>query len=509
MDNLILKSFIPEIFLSLAILIQLLCNTNLVVNFKYNFPLIEKELFFQIYFILLIVLALLSKIKIEAITANLLFINDLAGSQIKIIFICSSLLLLVVVWQSFSFQNLNFFEFFTLFFFSIFASLILVSCYDLMSAYLVLELQALCFYILAGIKRNSTFSTEAGLKYFIAGSFFSCILLFGISIFYAELGTTNFYLSNLLLSIPLDSNFENIQTMLVLSSFFIVITILFKLAVVPFHFWVPDVYDGSPLSSTIIFSVLPKIVIFTFLIRFLLINPFNIEYLEFLFYLTGSLSIIWGTINALKQKRLKKLFIFSSITQIGLLIIALATLSEDAIMSIYFFLIVYNITSVLSWGSLTSIYAFNKQIAFFKNNKKSSIFLSDLTNLFYTNKFWALAFAFILFSMAGLPPFIGFISKLYVFVSIVNANNISFIAFLMVIITFSTFYYIRILKIIFFEVRTNKTNNLIFQGNFNFATKDFYYTILCFCLFLLVMLFFFPTYLILIAKYITIGFFKI
>jgi NADH:ubiquinone oxidoreductase subunit 2 (subunit N) len=105
-----------------------------------------------------------------------------------------------------------------------------------MSAYLVLELQALCFYILAGIKRNSTFSTEAGLKYFIAGSFFSCILLFGISIFYAELGTTNFYLSNLLLSIPLDSNFENIQTMLILSSFFIVITILFKLAIVPFHF---------------------------------------------------------------------------------------------------------------------------------------------------------------------------------------------------------------------------------------------------------------------------------
>jgi NADH:ubiquinone oxidoreductase subunit 2 (subunit N) len=111
--------------------------------------------------------------------------------------------------------------------------------------------------------------------------------------------------------------------------------------------------------------------------------------------------------------------------------------------------------------------------------------------------------------MAGLPPYIGFISKLYVFVSIVNANNISFIAFLMVIITFSTFYYIRILKIIFFEVRTNKTNNLLFQGNFNFAKKDFYYTIMCFCLFFLVILFFFPTYLILISKYITFGFFKI
>jgi 1-acyl-sn-glycerol-3-phosphate acyltransferase len=97
MDNLILKSFIPEIFLSIAILIQLLCNTNLVVNFKYNFPLIEKELFFQIYFILIIVLALLLKIRIEGIASNLLFINDLAASQIKIIFVFSSLLLLVII----------------------------------------------------------------------------------------------------------------------------------------------------------------------------------------------------------------------------------------------------------------------------------------------------------------------------------------------------------------------------------------------------------------------------
>ena len=337
MDNLILKAFIPEMFLSFALLLQLLYNIKKVTAFKFNFPLIDREIFFQFYFILILVLTLLFNVKIEGIFSNFLFLNDSAASYIKIIFIFSALLILIFIWQSFFYQNLNFFEFFTLLFFSIFASLLLISCYDLFSTYLILELQALCFYILAGIKRNSTFSTEAALKYFITGSFFSCIFLFGVLLIYGEFGTTNFYYINLLTLLPYNATFETLNILTLCGTILILITFFFKLAIVPFHFWVPDVYDGAPLSSTISLAVLPKIVLFTVLIRFLLVNVNVFKNLEFLFYIGGIFSILWGTFCALKQKRVKKLFIYSSIAQLGFVLLALTTFSKDSIMSVFFF----------------------------------------------------------------------------------------------------------------------------------------------------------------------------
>jgi NADH-quinone oxidoreductase subunit N len=123
-----------------------------------------------------------------------------------------------------------------LLFFAIFASLLLISCYDLFSIYLLLELQALCFYIIAGIKRNSTFSTEAALKYFITGSFFSCIFLFGVLLFYGEFGTTNFYFINLLTLLPYEETLENVNFLVLCGTILIVLTFFFKLAIVPFHF---------------------------------------------------------------------------------------------------------------------------------------------------------------------------------------------------------------------------------------------------------------------------------
>ena len=124
-----------------------------------------------------------------------------------------------------------------MFLFSLFASLLLISCYDFFIAYLILELQALSFYVLAGIKRNSTLSNEAALKYFITGSFFSCLFLFGIALIYAGFGTTNFFFINLLSVLNLnDSSFFYLKLLSILGCFFILITIFFKLAIVPFHF---------------------------------------------------------------------------------------------------------------------------------------------------------------------------------------------------------------------------------------------------------------------------------
>jgi proton-translocating NADH-quinone oxidoreductase chain N len=268
METTLLKSFLPEVFFSLSILIQLLFNTKIVNFSKFNFPIIDKEINCQTSFILVCVIFLFFNLNIEGFFSNNLFLNNDGTKFLKIITVVITFFCLSAIYKSFSIQNLNFFEFYSLFLFSLLSLLFLISSCDFLSIYLSIEMQTLCFYVLATIKRNSTFSTEAGLKYFISGSFFSGVFLFGISILYGSLGTLNIYHLNLLLSYMINS-FDveiGIRYIIDISIICIFTTLLFKIGCAPFHFWVPDVYEGAPLSSTIIVSVIPKIAIFyTFL----------------------------------------------------------------------------------------------------------------------------------------------------------------------------------------------------------------------------------------------------
>jgi NADH-quinone oxidoreductase subunit N len=198
-------------------------------------------------------------------------------------------------------------------------------------------MQALCFYILASFKRNSAFSTESGLKYFISGAFISCIFLLGASLLYGALGTLNLNYINLLLSFPFENELKNLQHFIILGSLCIIITLCFKISVVPFHFWSPDVYEGSPLSSTIIFSVLPKIIIFTFLIKWIFSISNIFFFIKELFLILGILSVFLGTFFSLKQKKIKKLIIYSSIAQIGFPVAALGSNLFDSYVFIFFF----------------------------------------------------------------------------------------------------------------------------------------------------------------------------
>ena len=269
MDFLILKSFFPELFLSLSILLQLMFNARLVNNLSFNFPLFNKEIFWQTFFILLCVFLLLLNLKIEGFFSTFLFLNDESSRLIKLMFILSCLVVSFVLLRSFVLQSLNFFEYFSILLLSILSLLLLVSSCDLISTYLVIEMQALCFYILASFRRNSAFSTEAGLKYFIAGAFISGIFLLGASLVYGSLGTLNFNTLSLLLSFNLNTDLIYIKMFSLVGILLITITLLFKVAAAPFHFWAPDVYEGAPLSSTIVFSILPKLVIFSFFIKWL------------------------------------------------------------------------------------------------------------------------------------------------------------------------------------------------------------------------------------------------
>jgi proton-translocating NADH-quinone oxidoreductase chain N len=267
MDIIILKSFIPESFLSISILFQLIFNVRVINNLKYNFPVIDKEVFYQTIFIIGCLFLLYTNLKIEGFNSNFLFINDESTRVVKILVLLTCLLTFNIVLQTFSLQSLNFFEFFIIFLLSLLSLLLMISSSDLISFYLVIEMQSLCFYILSSFKRDSSFSTEAGLKYFISGAFISGFFLFGCSLLYGCLGTLNFNNLSILLAFPFDTFDSSLQYFLIGGILCITSTLLFKVTCAPFHFWSPDVYEGSPLSSTIVFSIIPKISIFYFFIK--------------------------------------------------------------------------------------------------------------------------------------------------------------------------------------------------------------------------------------------------
>lgn len=502
MDIIILKSFIPETFLSLSILLQLIFNARFVNSVKFNFPIIDYEVFSQIFFILGCLLLLLLNLKIEGFFSNFLFLNDKSTIWLKIIITIICLASLVIIFKSFSVQNLNFFEFFTVFLLSLLSLLLLISSYDFISFYLSIEMQTLCFYILATFKRNSAFSTEAGLKYFTSGSFISGFFLFGASLLYGCLGTLNIHNINLLLSFPFDILDQQLKTIILTGIIFITVTLLFKIGCAPFHFWSPDVYEGSPLSAAVIFSIIPKLAIFCFFVR--LICCLDVLFLDIqqilLFF--GLFSTFLGTFFALSQTRLKRLVIYSSIAQIGFLVVALSLNSLQGFCSMYFFLFIYLITSVLVWGHITVFYNFQSKIYSFYSKISTSIYISSLSNFFRLNSLWSFSFIIILFSIAGIPPLTGFLAKMIILFELINSNFLISSIILILISSISVFYYIRLIKLIFFEPKKSLKNIEQFQIVFFDSSLDFLYLIFVICLSLLIITFFFPTGLLLLCQFI-------
>jgi len=362
--------------------------------------------------------------------------------------------------------------------------------------YLLLELQGLSFYILASFSRNSAFSSEAGLKYFIFGSIISCFFLLGLSLIYAVSGTLNL---NQLASCLNFNNFNLISRAGLLLIFF---TLLFKLAVVPFHFWSPDVYEGSPLSATILFTIALKILIVFLIIKISFIAGNSFQFIFDLFKLLGFLSICVGTFFSLKQKRFKRFIIYSSIAQMGFIIVAISSHTVESIIYTYFFILIYSITSLLIWGYISILYINSFIFSNFKKVFNKSIFITDFNQYFKFNNISAYSFILIFFSIAGIPPLSGFLSKVLILFELIYESNYTLMLAILFISAISMFYYIRVIKINFFEPQKNTFTPL--KGHlmtFNIKSLNKLFFILVFSLISLIYIFFFPNFYILYCTY--------
>jgi len=357
-------------------------------------------------------------------------------------------------------QKINYFEYSILILFALLGIFFICSANDLITAYLSIELQSLSFYIMASMKKDSAFSVDAGLKYFILGAFSSSLFLFGSSILYGVSGTTNFEdLKNLFFLMDLDcgsvdgsSNNTFVKhlfldgSLIQFALIFIFVSLLFKLGIAPFHLWSIDVYEGSPSSSTFFFAVIPKLAIFVLLIR-IFYSSFFEHIVKWRYYMAiiAVLTIIVGSFGGLEQKKFKSLLAYSSISHMGYTLIAFITGTFEGMQVLFCYLFLYMVVSLYTWSIFLVL-----QLKY-KYTKKQNKDLADLNSLSKSNSILALFFSTVLLSIAGFPPMIGFLVKIGIFLVSMEAS-MYFVALISILCSvISTFYYIRVIKIMYFE----------------------------------------------------------
>jgi NADH-quinone oxidoreductase subunit N len=462
----------PEYFIAISIIYVLIVVVLVSYN-VYNLML-QKAISHCLALVLIMACYLILNddlINKHFLSFHNLIINDHLAFVTKFIVCFSSSVYFLIIADSLAEQKLTSFEFLLLILFAVLGLVLLCSSYSLLTAYLAIELSSLSFYMLASFRKTSTYSVESGIKYFIIGSISSAFFLLGSSLVYGSTGTINildlyelieeryldpfdFIISYLIsltglypmkytfIAIDYDTTILELGVTLILFSFFI------KLALAPFHLWSLDVYEGSPTSSTFFFAVIGKLSIFVFLVRFCyesLALTLEDTY-QFYFMWIAVFSIFVGSFGGLRQRKLKTLLAYSSTSHMGYALLSLSTLTSLGIQMLFFYLVIYIIAGLCTWGIVLSL-----RLKASKTNNKYSKELGDLVLLNKSNPSLAFVFAITMFSIAGIPPMIGFLAKMNIFIPVVNISYYSIAVISILCSVISTFYYIRIVKILYFE----------------------------------------------------------
>lgn len=413
------------------------------------------------------------------IYGGLFHINNITQFIDIFLFLIASIIL--VIWPLIRLEVSYTTNYSLIILFSLLGSSLLVASYDLISIFLSLELQSLAVYVLATLDRNSLLSTGAGLKYFLLGALSSCFILLGIALIYSFTGLTNIDSIYMLIQ---GSYITSVLHGFYLGLSLIFVGFLFKIAAAPLHNWAPDVYDDTPTFVTTWLTIMPKISILFLLLE--LYTGFNIssnnlellkKLLDFtlfenlyyinsiisnLFIISSLLSLLIGSIVGLVQINIKRLLAFSTISHVGFIILALSLNTQLSINSFIFYIIQYTITNlnifliIIAFTYITNIkthlYYFYQKIAVISDIKQ----ISELKNQLFFNPLIAICLCICIFSMAGIPPLIGFFGKLSVLHSTVESGYY-FISLVIVIVSvISASYYLKIIRVLSDEDQNNE-----------------------------------------------------
>lgn len=465
-----------------------------ILNLKYKFNVLKTMQFFTCLVLIYSMFVLYKTMDYEAILLNYQLINDNLSFFLKFMILLLSLMCILFSWDYCEYENIKIFEYLLLLLLSIIGILTIISSYDLITMYLAIELQSLCFYIVTNLKFYSNFSIEAGLKYFILGALSSGILLFGCSLLYGFTGLTNFLdLTVLFYYYNLEDYNLNYYTGALIGLLFIYCGILFKIGVVPFHMWVSDIYEGAPTNISFFFAVVPQISIISLLLRLnIIFISIYLKYFYTFFLFLSILTITVGTFGAIYQTRLKRIIAYSGISNMGYILTAMLTINIENLYSVIFYIIVYNITVIGLWTLLLS-FRDQSNLIKFKD-------ISDIVLLFNSNKYLSIIFFIFLFSAMGIPPMLGFFSKLFILMNIIKLKMDFFALFLIIINSIGVIYYLRFIKTMYFS----NTNKFIFLVDIGEIKAWF----LVFLVFLNMFFFVYPNYVLILIHNIILFIFS-
>ena len=349
-------------------------------------------------------------------------------------------------------------EFFTLSLFALLGIFVMISGHNFLVIYMGLELMTLCSYALVALRRDNATATEAAMKYFVLGALASGFLLYGLSMLYGATG-----------SLDVNEVFNAIASrqvkhqVLVFGTVFIVAGLAFKLGAVPFHMWLPDVYQGAPTAVTLLIGGAPQLAAFAICIRLLVegLLPLAIDWQQMLAVMAiGSLLV--GNLAAIAQSNLKRMLAFSTISQMGFLLLGLLSgvvngnqlNAESAYSASMFYAITYVLTTLGAFGIIMLLARAGHE----------SEEINDLAGLNQRSPLYAGVMAICMFSLAGLPPLVGFYAKLSVLQALISSNQTSYLILAIFAVMMSlvgAFYYLRIVKVMYFDTPHSSNNQPI------------------------------------------------
>jgi len=333
---------------------------------------------------------------------------------------------------------------------------VMVSANDLIGLYLGIELQSLSLYVLSSLDRNSLNSSESGVKYFVLGALSSGLFLYGCSLIYGFTGSTNYLMISENLSV------ENLG--IIFGLVFVIVGLAFKISAVPFHMWTPDVYQGSPTSVTAFFALAPKVAGMGAFIQILFV-AFKGAYVEWksIIVFISIASMILGSVAAIGQTNIKRLMAYSSIGHMGYALAGVAAGSIAGISSTVSYISIYVVMNIAAFTC----------ILFLSREKKYFEDIRELGGMSKNHPIVSACLCLTLFSLAGIPPLAGFFAKFYVFKAVIESEMYMLAIIGLLSSVISAFYYLRVIKIIYFDKNKEKFDEMSgFGMKFSLTTSS-------------------------------------
>ena len=436
---------IPQIFLLFSAIILLMLGSFTKKNSA------KIIVYFSVLTLFLVTfLEILMPWDIHVIFNNSLVENGFSRFAKSIIFMSSAFVIILSSKWLIRYDE-KAFEYPILILFSSLGMSLMISANDLITLYLAIELQSLPLYVMAAFKRDSVESGEAGIKYFVLGALSSSLFLFGSSLIYGFTGSIEF--SEISRSIDI----LNINSGIVVGIVFILSGLIFKISAVPFHMWTPDVYEGSATPITAFFATAPKMAAMCMLVN-ILYGPFSgaFESWQQIIIFVSIASMSLGSFVAIRQSNIKRLLAYSSIAHMGFALIGLISpLSQLGVQALLIYMLIYIVTNLGVFACIISLE---------KNEGETISNTDDLSGLSKKYPFISFSMAMLMFSFAGIPPLAGFFGKYLIFRSAIENGLIEIAVFGLIISVVAAFYYIRIIKIMYFDESNIKITMLSSKG---------------------------------------------